>query len=292
MKKTLLLLTAFFAVSAFFCITPDTASAFEWPQQIPETNAFSDFFGENRGQTLNTSLVFSEPQTVSASESGTLIMKFDASNNEEGWFPSTLGNAVILSHDNGMITVYGNLDSITIDESAKDVSQGAELGRSGQSGWNGSRKGLEFLVCDTKINTTINPLILMPEVFEPFSISIQNPVIYNRNGIAQPVENGTRVPADIYRLYIAPQTQTMTYKTTVSVNGSTAETILYNILKPDNQELVFSGKSNYCVHDIFPDSTRQFIGEIILNGGQNLISITVTDLLGNEKTATFTVDCR
>jgi hypothetical protein len=38
-----------------------------------------------------------------------------------GWYENTLGNAVILAHENDLLTVYGNLEEIIIPESQEST---------------------------------------------------------------------------------------------------------------------------------------------------------------------------
>ena len=190
-----------------------------------------------------------------------------------------------------MMTVYGNLETIQIENGTSDVTEGNLIGESGSSGWQDGFCSLEFQVIDTKVKTVINPLVLMPSI----SQSAKKPIIENLqassdSGTWSIATQGTKLNAGIYSLYIAQQPDGMTYKTSVAVNGAVTETIMYNMLKQDNNRLCFTGKHNYPYNKVFPDKTRQFIAEVILSKGKNTVSITVADIFGNEKTVTYTIE--
>ena len=86
--------------------------AFDWPQILFESDNFFAYFGEPRGSTYTNSIQFRKQAAVTAADSGTVLISMRTDTADMGWFPSTLGNAIILSHRNEMMTVYGNLDII------------------------------------------------------------------------------------------------------------------------------------------------------------------------------------
>ena len=267
------------------------AFSFNWPQLLFESDNFFAFFGEPRGSTYTNSLQFMAQDAVTAADSGTVLISIRTDTADMGWFPSTLGNAVILSHRNDMMTVYGNLETIHIDSDTSDVTEGNLIGESGSSGWQDGFSSLEFQVIDTKVKTVINPLVLMPSIEQKQKIPIiENLQASSDSGTWSVATQGTKLSAGIYSLYIAQQPDGMTYKTTVAVNGAVTETISYNMLKQDKNRLCFSGKRNYTYNQIFPDKARQFVAEVILSKGKNTISITVEDIFGNEKTLSYTVE--
>ena len=270
-------------------------SAYEWPQPVSETTTFAAYFGQPRGSSFVNSLVFSDEDKVQASEDGELLLTMDSSLSEYGWFPSTLGNAVILTHKNDILTVYANLEETDIpnaetEEETYEIKAGTEIGKSGASGWQQGKTSLEFQVIDTRLQTILNPFILLPAKKQKHTPYIQDLSLYNRSGIKQRVVSGSKINAGIYSLYINPQPYIMSYKTTVMVNGAETETITCNILKQENNRLCFSGKRNYSFREIFPDKQRQYLAEVNFSKGRNTVSISVSDIFGNERTSTYIID--
>ena len=95
MKKTILFTSFFFA-----CIY---ASCFDWPQADVSKNSFTSYFGQNRGGILSTSVIFSEPEEVKAADSGYITAILTDNSDDSDFFPSTLGTAVILFHNDDVI---------------------------------------------------------------------------------------------------------------------------------------------------------------------------------------------
>lgn len=286
MKKTVLFIIILISAFSLYC--------FEWPQPLSEEKEnFSQFFGQSRNEAFINSLVFENPETITAADDGTVLITLDAELADFGWFHSTLGNAVILEHSNDMMTVYGNLDEVYTDSDDVAVSRGEALGTSGFSGWQKGLNCLEFQVIDCDRNSIINPFILMSQTLQKRTLTITNPTAFNRQDQKTSISNGTRIQAGVYKLYIDRQKTGMTYQTSVSINGALVETITYDVLIQDGDRLCFTGKRNnvnYAYDDIYPDGNRQLVAEIILSKGVNTITIDICDIFGNEKTATYRVE--
>lgn len=271
-----------------------TLSAFDWPQPLSEEEAnFAQYFGQSRNEAFINSLIFENPDTITAADTGTLLITLDAGLADFGWFQSTLGNAVILEHSNNMLTVYGNLEEVYTENDDVTIQKGEQLGTSGFSGWQKGKNCLEFQVIDCDRNTIINPFVLMAQTAFKHTMTITNPSAFNRQEQRTAVTNGARVQAGVYKLYIDRQKDGMTYQTSVSINGALVETITYDVLIQDGNRLCFTGKRNnvnYSYEDIYPDENRQLVAEVIFSKGVNTVTIDVRDIFGNEKTATYRVE--
>lgn len=275
-------------------ITAVSLSAFDWPQQLSEErNNFSQYFGQSRNEAFINSLIFENPDTITAADDGIHLITLDAGLADFGWFQSTLGNAVILEHSNNMMTVYGNLEEVYTEGDDVNVSKGTEIGVSGFSGWQKGKNCLEFQVIDRDRNTIINPFVLMSQTTLKHNMTITSPAAFNRQEQKTAIANGVRVQAGVYKLYIDRQKSGMTYQTSVSINGALVETITYDVLIQNENRLCFTGKRNnvsYSYEDIYPDENRQLVAEVIFSKGVNTVTIGVRDIFGNEKSATYRVE--
>ena len=121
MKKSRFVKYTVAFVSAL-CVSTAACFAFDWPQLETASDSFYSYFGQLRGGTIETSLIFKDSSDVKAADNGTIIATISEHNNDYGWFESTLGNAVIISHDNQLMTVYANLDSETIPYMVNNVT--------------------------------------------------------------------------------------------------------------------------------------------------------------------------
>lgn len=284
-KITLISIFAFaFFVALSFCF------AFNWPQVVENSDIFSSFFGQPRGSAYINSLIFENPAEVFPAEDGTVLIKLENGISDMGWFESTLGNAVILNHSNDMLTVYGNLEEISLQDDMTNITSEIKIGISGTSGWQKGKNCLEFQVIDTKSRNLINPFLLMPVIEKKDDLSIKNLVAINNSGKSVPISNYQKINSGVYRLYIKKQPVGMTYKTSVLVNGAVAENIIYDVLTEKENRLAIKGKNLYSFEELYPDDENQLLAEVILSTGRNIITITVEDYFGNSKTATYTVD--
>ena len=189
-----------------------------------------------------------------------------------------------------MLTVYGNLEEISLQDDMTNITSEVKIGMSGTSGWQKGKNCLEFQVIDTKSRNLINPFLLMPVIKKQSDLAIKNLVAINNSGKVVPISNYLKINSGVYRLYIKKQPAGMTYKTSVLVNGAVAENIIYDVLTEKETRLAIKGKNLYTFEELYPDAENQLLAEVILSNGRNIITITVEDYFGNSKTATYTVD--
>lgn len=268
------------------------AFAFDWPQDAVQSDSFYSYFGQLRGGQISSSLIFKESSPVKASDSGKILAILGEHSSEMGWFESPLGNAVIVAHDDNLLTVYGNLDSEFIPENIHELSNvetGTPLGVSGNSGWQQGTSCLEFQVIDLLQKSAVNPRMLMPHQGREVELSVGSVSAVSKGGTSYPVWNKMSLPAGNYFLYRTRQKTTIPYKVNVFVNGALAERIAYDKLKQSKNRLCVVGNSPYSVEQVYPDNDRQLLASVNLSSGKNIITITVADILGAEKTVEYTV---
>lgn len=285
MKKCLIFAgTAVLAAAAF---------AFDWPQNEIMSDSFYSYFGQFRGGTISTSLVFSESKEVKAADSGRILAVI-TEQDESDLFESTLGNAVIITHKDNLATVYANLDSENQENllNEKDVETGTKLGNTGSSGWQTGEACLEFQVLDLKNRSYVNPRILMPRIGNEPELTIKGLSAVNKKNeefdfnITKNLQSGT------YLLYRERQESAMPYKTIVYVNGAAADSISYDTLIVKDGKICAVGKRTYSIESVYPDDEKQLLGEIMIPRGKNTVTAVVQDILGKEKQITYTIEAR
>lgn len=285
MKKCLIFAgTAVLAAAAF---------AFDWPQKQIMSDSFYSYFGQLRGGTISTSLVFSESEEVKAADSGRVLAVI-TEHDEDDLFESTLGNAVIIEHKDNLDTVYANLDSENQENlfEMKDIESGTKLGNTSNSGWQTGEACLEFQVLDTKNGNYVNPRILMPRIGNELELTLKNLSAINKKGdefdfnITKNLQSGT------YLLYRERQESAMPYKTIVYVNGAAADSISYDTLIVKDGKICAVGKRTYSIESVYPDDEKQLLGEIMIPRGKNTVTAVVQDILGKEKQITYTIEAR
>ena len=280
-----------FIISACLLFISSLAFSFDWPQEkVVQSDQFYSYFGQLRGETISNSLIFSEISDVKAADDGYLTVIISEYSDHTDFFPSTLGNAVILSHTDNLLTVYGNIDSESLREDAfteNNIKCGKIFGTSGNSAWQQGHSSLEFQVIDTKNNTSINPRLLMPRVGKELPLYYNEIYLQGKNGRQYNVINQNILPSGIYKVYKKRQAVAVPYKTRVAINGTVVDQISYDLLRQDDNQICVSGKKNYSKSVLYPNNDLQLLGEATLTPGKNALQLTITDILGKEVNATY-----
>ena len=81
----------------------------------------------------------------------------------------------------------------------------------------------------------------------------------------------------------------MPYKTSVYVNGSEIESVVYEMLEQKDGRLCALGRDYYAFEKIYPDNDRLFIGQVMLPHGNDTLTVFISDILGNEKSVTYNI---
>lgn len=282
---------------ATYLITGLSSFAFDWPQEEVLSDSFHSYFGQLRGGTIESSIIFNESSQVKSADNGNLIGIITEHDNDFGWFESPLGNTILINHENSMITIYGNLDIdsipeeiINIEENSTFIKSGTFLGESGSSGWQKGTSCLEFMVLDTDNSSAINPRILMPRIGNELPLEIGEIVLRDRNGTQTVLQKNTRLKSGLYSIYKTRQSVAVPYKTSITVNGATMETISYDKVQEKNGKLCISGNSFYSVESLYPDEKHELISQLTLTQGKNTIKITVQNIVGAKNTITYVID--
>jgi hypothetical protein len=270
-------------------------AAFEWPQRNVTASSFASSFAQLRGGLLSGSLVFRAPQEVFASDPVIVLALLREPDDGADSFFSPLGNAVIIDHNDDMITVYGNLRSIDLADNVEYVEGGRLLGVSGVSGWqpipsSQGTQGLEFQVIDTMQNQVINPRILMPRLEDEAPFRVYGLSLENKRGDIFRLAETAYFPLGVYLLYYEADPQRIPYRTMVSINGTVEETLTYDAITTREGRLAIRGKRYFGKSEMYPDGNRMLFGEMPLLRGRNSIRVIVSSLNGQEGNTTYMVE--
>ena len=286
MKKFLLFSSLF-----LMCISASLFSV-EWPQEEHNSDSFISDFGQNTYGKMSTSVIFKDPSEVKAIKDGkVLVVMSDASDNAE-FFPSTLGNAVILCHDDDLISVYANLDGETAIEavgSKTNVQEGEKLGETGNSGWQKTRSNLEFQIIDLQKSTAINPKILLPRVENEIDYTLNGIMLQNKDGKLFDIRETKVYTSGSYKVYQTRNKVASPYKTSITINGVVVDEISFDTIGQENGKLYILGKEKYNSKDLYPDDTLILLGEIMLTPGRPTLGITVQNFLGKVKQQNYII---
>lgn len=275
-----LLAGSFFA--SLFCL--------EWP--VSEIY-IERIFGQRAGKTIEQGILFNQTDIVRSSGNGDILCVLEQNHNMYG-FPGTLGNAVIVSHEDGLLSVYGNLNSHERIKDRVTVESGTILGSSGKTGY--AKPGdLIFQVLDQRRLIALNPLLLLPSLADTKAPTIKNVIAVSSSGQSlslgsiKSVRQGSyRIFADISDTFDKNGKNVAPFRVTLLLNGREYHAVPFELIKSEHG-LVFLGSDQYVTSRLYGDPERIFLGEINLTRGKNELSILARDTAGNERGAVFTV---
>ena len=282
-------------ISAIFCmffLFNTTLFAVEWPQEDFNNDAFNSYFGQNVAGRISTSLVFRDPAEVKAINDGkVLIMMTDVADDSE-FFPSTLGNTVILCHDDNLISVYANLDGESVQEniaSKKDLHEGDIIAETGNSGWQESRSNLEFQIIDLQKSTAINPKILLPRAENEIEYTMTGIMLQNKDGKLFDIRENKVYPSGLYKVFQTRNKIAAPYKTTVTINGVVVDEISFDTVGQENGRLYIIGKKKYDSQDLYPDENLLLLGEMMFTPGRSTLGLAAQNFLGKIKQQSYVI---
>ncbi len=276
----------FFTIITFILISSSLA-AVDWPQDEYNKDALLSYFGQNVGGRISTSLIFKDPAEVKAINDGKVLIVMSDESDDSEFFPSTLGNALIVCHDDDLISVYANLDADSMNEkmgNKKTVNEGDILGETGNSGWQQTRSNLEFQIIDLQKSSAINPKILLPRTENEIDYSITGIMLQNKEGKFFDIRETRTFPSGSYKVYQTRNKIAVPYKTTITINGVEHDQIAFDTIGQENGKLYISGEKNkYTVLEIYPDNNLIMLGSLMLTPGRSTLGLTSQDFLGKVK---------
>lgn len=285
MKKSILIFKTLVLSSFLF--------AFDFPFDDIAQDAFAMNFGEFSGETINTSLKFTREGNVKALDDGKLILVMTDEDDESRFFPSTLGSSIYISHKDGIMSIYGNLDktSITsefIDESV--ITKGEVIASTGKSGWQDVKSTLELQVLDVTSGTAVNPRTLLPRIEKEKRIVNGEITLLNKDGRYTSLAATRTFPSGVYKVYERRVGNYTVYKTYTGINGDIQEVISYDSVRGDNNQLYINGQSKkYPGTVVYPDDKLHLLGEVNLKPGKSILLIEQENLLGEKATNNYNI---
>ena len=227
MKKILFVLSLFFVFTfSFFAV--------EWPQEEYNKDSVLSYFGQNIGGAISTSLIFKDPSEIKAINDGKVLIILSDEADDSNFFPSTLGSAVIVCHEDDLISVYANLDSETVNENLdtkSSVKQGDIIGETGNSGWQQTRSNLEFQIIDLQKSAAINPKILLPRTENEIEYTMTGIMLQNKEGKYFDIKENKVFPSGSYKIFQARNKIAVPYRTTITINGVVLDGISLEFIK-------------------------------------------------------------
>ena len=286
--------------AAVFAATAFAAGALEWPVARPE---ILSLFGQRGMNGIERGIVMEGESTVRAAGDGIVLAIIEENRNMTG-FPSTLGNAVFIAHDDGIVSVYGNLESAEMPDGGGRVETSAVIARTGRSAWQPAERGgtqegrgvCIFQVEDQRQNTLLNPLLLFPQVPDEIRPTISRVTLVSQAGRSYNPESSGAVAAGSYRVYAAvtdlysrDSSVLAPFRVNVLVNGREASAVSFDTMSKKQNMLVPNSTPQYFDGSlpVYSEDGSIYAGNISLVRGRTEITIAARDFAGNERATAY-----
>lgn len=266
--------------------------AFNWPVEDFGAKNMQSYFGQRRGKLISPSFIFENPDDVKAIGEGKLLIYMKDDSNDTSMFPSTLGNCILISHNDDLVSVYGNLDQATIERNLdykKTYTQDERIGSTGTSGYQVRVSNLEFQIFDSKNGTSINLKIFMPRTNNEIPLVISDITLQNKNGAFFNLNEIRNLASGTYRIYQARNAVASPYKSKVTINGVVVDELTFDTINEENSKIYINGKKKYLSNVIYPDDKLLLLGEAVLTPGHSTLGLEVADYLGNKKSVSYSL---
>lgn len=278
MKRTAAFLLFAFVFSGLW------AQTFSWP--VDSVN-LKGTFGQSRGGEFSTGLLLSGgDQAVKAAASGeTVFIRRQIT----GGIPSGLGNYVVIEHDRGLRSVYGNLGVIPTDL-ADRVEGGTLLGLAGASGYVMSPT-LYFEVYDQEFSQSVNPLLLLPPVIDYVRPEIGQ-VSISRQGMTEALQDGMVISSGKAEVLVQVQDTgpaadgngypVAPFAVSIFLNGEEIYRLAFEALQYEDGKLVVAQSGEASFKQVYSDSGLLRAGVASFSAGAYRLEVLLQDFYGNE----------
>jgi hypothetical protein len=149
-------------VFLLLCLGGVVLIAFDWPL---DKIVLTATFGEQRGDHSHAGIdLVGGEHPIFPISPGELVFSYREGEDYSS-LPVGLGNFIVLQHQGGIRSLYAHLAEGSLQPTRRLYDRSQPLGVVGSSGYS-SGKHLHLTIIDTEMNTLINPLLLLPPLFD------------------------------------------------------------------------------------------------------------------------------
>jgi len=267
--------------------------AMDWPVEAPKLAA--TFGTPAAGRVVTGVAIAAQNGLVRSIDDGELAFAFDEATTPSG-LPSTLGSFAVVEHPNDMAAVYAHLLPGSVSDYLTKVKRGTILGSVGSSGWT-EGQGLLLEIFDRRKGNWVNPLLLLPSLPDGYAPTIRSVALMGGEksyalGEAKSVPQGTyEIAADITDATDAPWTAgpLAPYVIRLSVDGTELSREVFDVAFGKGGRLSLFSSSPRPLSELRTGDGRYLLAEHLFTRGRSIIEMSVEDVAGNRRDATWSV---
>ena len=294
MKKIYIL---FMFCTFIFALSLSLVYALEWPlNDFSLSMIFGDSYSKNG--SVQVGLALAATESVKVAEYGKKLIAIEEHKSLRR-FPSALGNAIVVSHEKGLQTIYGGLESpATITDASSKVETFSVIGAVGDTAWGGKRE-LTFQVIDTQEKCFINPMRhllpflpiedkILPAITSPTLINEKTKKTYNLETIKN-LEQGD------YELYTFAKDSMIDnmesfapFALSVLLNGKNTIDMQFYVLESARGSLYLKN-TKIDSKKIYNLDGKIYLGKLSLRRGRAELVILATDISQNTTRLAYSI---
>ncbi len=281
---------AVFGGLLFFISIFSAAFAIDWPSQ--EGSIIHNFGWNDRG---NPSLfhTFQSEGTIRSADSGEIIFVQGIDNTASN-IPSPLGSWMAIEQGDGLVSIYSRFESRDDEAISNLVEQGSILAFSGTSGWS-SQNGFSFTLYDSKEKRWVNPAMILPILRDTRAPVIRQVLLTGVDGRTfNPAQQGV-LPQGRYKILVdaidtrlsANENPLAFHRISCMVNGVESGVLHMETFSGQNGNLMAYRNVPVLAEQVYKPYPAYEVGEVLLNRGQAVLEIIVSDAADNSRNAVF-----
>jgi hypothetical protein len=264
-KHPLMLIFLIMAVSV-------PVSAYQWPVKDPIV--LSGFGKEVKGEFETGIWIEGSDAEVRSAAAGNIVF-YHQHKLENTEISSELKSFLVVEHERGILSVYGNLDRLFVTGGA--VSEGEMIGTLEQDS-SGLVSPLYFQVLDYEFNRYVNPLFSLPVLPEKNPPVIETILLVRGDRSLRPGRE-QQLEAGRWKIYIASRDA---HQFEVYLNGEEKTRIALETIEATDNHLLLARIGNIRAEELFDRSGYHHLGEFQFSPGSSTLEIAVSDFTGNE----------
>lgn len=277
------------------CMTAGTAFALDWPAAPEKPKAG---FGSARSDYLLAQILLGgEPVELRAAEDGEILF-MAAQGGVPGSLPFPLGGMVALAHEDGFSTLYSGIEPDVSPHAAK-MKKGDSLGKWNGSGTYGS-VGPGFAVMDRKVQSWVNPLMLLPALESDRAPAIFDLSLARDGAVVEIAEGRKNTPPlgqGSYDIFVGSGDGNVSgflsapFRLSMSLNGVASAERTFDAAVASGEGLAFTGSKAPSGSGIDSEG-RFFLGRVFLAKGAMRIRIRAESVYGSVRETTWILEVR
>jgi hypothetical protein len=285
----------FLCLLAFCLITAGQAAyAFEWPSA--EAKQALNFGAPDYGlPALGISFAANVESggNVFSADTGEVIFSVTESDYARQ-IPSTLGAWVACDHGEGMIGIYARGEEGRENAVIKKAGPDTALLKAGKSGWS-NVNGFYFSMYDKKERRWVNPLIIVGELPDTISPSIDSVKLRGDNGQLHDISANRTIRQGRYKIEVEARDRAESATDSIApnriyciLNGVEAGVLALEIFSARDGKLMIYGNGLLPVDEVYGQGTAlRAAQDVWFTRGQASLEIIVQDFNGNARRVSY-----